>query len=87
MTDSKAIDFMLAEMSDAKEQYGPYTSTHEAYGVLAEEVYELLEAIRSNRRDMILQEAVQVAGVALRLAQQCHDEIEPAFMQRSGLRR
>ena len=49
-------------------KYGQFTSTHEAYGVLAEEVAELLDEIRANNRDGVINEAIDVAAVATRLA-------------------
>jgi NTP pyrophosphatase (non-canonical NTP hydrolase) len=63
------------EASVAQEKYGDFASMHEAYGVIAEEVAELFEAIRMgqlapNRAARIRAEAVQVAAVALRIAAQ-----------------
>lgn len=75
------------EAAGAEKRYGSFTSTHEAYGVLAEEVAELLMAIRLNDLKMISMEAAQVSAVALRLADQCERAIDgelPAFAERSG---
>ena len=78
---------VLSEAWKAHEKYGDFTSTHEAYGVLAEEVAELLESIRQNLVVPIAQEARQVSAVALRLAAICErckaGEVE-AFWERSG---
>jgi NTP pyrophosphatase (non-canonical NTP hydrolase) len=71
-----------AEAVAAGEQYGDFTSSHEAYGVLAEEVAELLDAIRSNSMDAIAREARQVAAVALRTAHCAERSL--AFMKRSA---
>lgn len=60
-----------SEVLTADEKYGPPASAHESYGVLAEEVVELLEAIRGNNPVDIHREAVQVAAVAIRLAVEC----------------
>jgi hypothetical protein len=65
------------EAADAQEKFGDFASMHEAYGVLAEEVAELFEAIRLKQDDptrewRIDAGAVQVAAVALRIVQQCH---------------
>lgn len=59
----------------AQSRYGDFTSMHEAHGVLAEEVAELSEAVRmkqSNpkRAEHIEKEAIDVAAVALRIAEQ-----------------
>lgn len=64
-----------AEADSAQESYGDFSSMHEGYGVLTEEVAELLEAIRlkqgdPNRATRIRREALQVAAVALRMADQ-----------------
>jgi NTP pyrophosphatase (non-canonical NTP hydrolase) len=72
-----------AEMSRADARYGPFTSTHEAYGVLAEEMAELLDAIRSNKLESVREEAIQVAAVAMRLAARCHMPTT-SFIARSG---
>ena len=56
------------EVIQANEKYGPFTSAHEGYGVLVEEVAELLEAIRANDLDCAQAESCQVAAVAWRMA-------------------
>ena len=78
-----------AESCGAQLRYGPYTSTHEAYGVLAEEVAELLDAIRANKIEDVRREAIQVAAVALRLAEQCDAMVglTADFSDRSGFTR
>lgn len=73
MTATNLTDAMRNEMAHAQARYGPFASTHEAFGVLTEEVAELTEAIRGNRMDRIRGEALQVATVALRLAESCED--------------
>lgn len=86
----ETIEAIRIEMDRAQVRYGDYTSTHEALGVLTEEVAELVEAIRSNALGAVQREAVQVAAVAARLAQACTDAVAadlggdmPAFMARS----
>lgn len=64
------------------ERYGVFASSHEGYGVLAEEVAELLEAVRANDGCAIYAESIQVASVAARLAGATFD---PAFKRRSNL--
>jgi hypothetical protein len=59
----------------AMAKYGNFRSMHEGYGVLAEEVAELFEAVRlrqdnPTRGRCIRSEAIQVAAVALRIAAQ-----------------
>ncbi len=69
------IDDVAAEAARAQERYGDFASMHEAYGVLAEEVAELFDAVRlrqgdKSRGEAIRREALQVAAVALRMADQ-----------------
>lgn len=71
------------EMRQAQDKYGPFHSTHEGYGVLAEEVAELLDAIRSNRPEHIRVEAIQVAAVAMRIVHALNDD---PFRVRSGIK-
>ena len=78
--DLDVIQAVIEEAEYAERNWGPFTSSHEAYGVLSEEVAELLEAIRSNMMSKIAREAVQVAAVAARLADNCGDA---AFIKRS----
>ena len=73
------------EINEARGRYGPFSSAHEGYGVLAEEVAELLDAIRSNTDVVVQIEACQVAAVATRLALSLCDENEET-LKRSGMR-
>ena len=66
---------MRDEAFKAQHKYGDFASMHEAYGVLAEEVAELFGAVRlrqhnSVRAERIRYEAIRVAAVALRIAEQ-----------------
>lgn len=65
------------EASRAQERYGDFASMHEGYGVLAEEIAELLDAIRMRQNEpgramSIETEALQVSAVAMRMAEQAH---------------
>lgn len=81
---SEVIGAVRAECEKAGQRYGEFHSTHEGLGVLAEEIDELMEAIRSNRRFPIQREAIQVAAVAIRLANAL--EIgDQSFLERSGM--
>jgi len=64
------VDLLIAEAARSWEVYGHYRSAHEAYGVLAEETLELLQAIHANDDDAAQREALQVAAVAFRFAAQ-----------------
>jgi NTP pyrophosphatase (non-canonical NTP hydrolase) len=78
---SKFFEDVAREAVTAEVKYGSFTSAHEGYGVLAEEVAELLAAIRSNKLFSIQEEAIQVAAVALRIAQSLENS---ATAKRSG---
>lgn len=74
-----AID---AEAFRAAEKYGPFASVHEAIGVLVEEWDELRAAMHANDLGAIHREAIQVAAVAARLADQTSAS-SAAFRRRS----
>lgn len=64
---------VLEVATEADERHGDFASMHEGYGVLAEEVAELFEAVRMKqgsaaRAEKIRDEALDVAAVALRIA-------------------
>ena len=77
-----AFTAVISEAMVAQERYGDFASMHEAYGVLAEEVAELFDGVRmqqdqshaappwSARALRIRSEAIQVAAVAMRIAEQ-----------------
>jgi NTP pyrophosphatase (non-canonical NTP hydrolase) len=78
------LETVASEMVSAQRRYSDLHSTHEAWGVLAEEWDELREAIHANDRERITREAIQVAAVAARLADQLRRG-DAAFVERSGL--
>jgi NTP pyrophosphatase (non-canonical NTP hydrolase) len=78
----EVIKIVRLEVENAEERYGPFASTHEGYGVLAEECAELLDAIRCNDLAGVERESIQVAAVAIRLAMECTG-IDNLFAQRS----
>lgn len=63
-----------AERSAADAKKGRFNSSHEAYGVIAEEVAELLDAIRTNDPVQIHHEAMQVGAAATLFAAQLEEE-------------
>lgn len=56
------------EAAESRAKYGPYRSVAEAYGVLSEEMYELLVAMHANDDKQARAEALQIAAVAYRFA-------------------
>lgn len=76
---------VINEIERCEAKYGVPHSTHESWGVIAEEWAELCEAIRANASSSIEREAVQVAACAMRLAEAVNRG-ESSFMVRSGLK-
>lgn len=64
------LESVQEEALKSAAQYGDFVSTHEALGVLVEEMNELIESIRSNKLSSVQIEAIQVSAVAYRLAAQ-----------------
>ncbi len=69
------LDLVLHEAAEAQTKYGDFASMHEAYGVLAEEVQEFFDVVRlkqelGHRPHRIRHEAIQIAAVAMRIAEQ-----------------
>lgn len=81
------VTMLIARVTKARERYGAIASTHEALGVAAEEWGELLAAVRSNNIIAVRDEALDLAAICLRLANECqeaheHDMATP-FARRS----
>ena len=76
-----------AEAESAHMRFNGFNSTHEALGVLIEEVDELKAAIHENNIANTSHEAMQVSAVALRLYDLCERAMRgdaEAFKVRSG---
>ena len=56
------------ESERSRKKWGTYRSTHEVYGVLCEEMKELLDEIHADRLGGARREALQIAAVAYRFA-------------------
>ena len=60
------VDFRLKEKG-----CGSYIGPHETYGIIAEEVYELLQALQSNSASMFRKELIDIAvGCVIGIASQ-----------------
>lgn len=74
----KVIKEIKEEVRTAKENWPLFNSAHEGYAVLLEEMEELWEHVRTKQRDRDLfamrQEAIQVAAMAVRFANEVCDE-------------
>lgn len=65
------LDDVLNRMFAAQGRYGDFASTHEALGVASEEWDELRAAIHANDLSSVRHEALDLAAVIIRLADQC----------------
>lgn len=62
----KILQDIQNEYDYAVKTYGNFTNIHEAYGVLAEEMYEVLKAIHENKTRDTYMEVSQVAAVCFK---------------------
>jgi hypothetical protein len=65
--ENQAIDAVRRELYTSTEKYGTFRTTHEAFGVLREEVDEFWDACKANNLVEMEAEAIQVAAMAIRL--------------------
>jgi hypothetical protein len=68
-----AIDEVQGEILKATDAFGPFNSVHESYGVLSEEMYELIQAIHlfkthsePDAKAALREEYRQIAAMAIR---------------------
>lgn len=71
-----------AAAARSEARLGGFISTHEAYGVLAQDLAELLDAMRSKDREAVRARAIELSADAMRLAE---DVDVPTLIVRSGL--
>jgi broad specificity phosphatase PhoE len=64
------FSYLETELRKARNKFPDFNSPHEGYAVIAEEVEELWEHVKANtgRSEDALEEAIQVAAMALRYA-------------------
>lgn len=65
--EAKVLDDVHKELYTSTQKYGAFRTTHEAYGVLKEEVDEMWDACKRNDLPAMEAEAIQVAAMAIRL--------------------
>lgn len=60
---ANAIDLTVAKLNFRLQQkgYGTFTSSHEILGVITEEYYELIEAVKSNTLNEVKEELKDIA--------------------------
>jgi hypothetical protein len=63
---AKAARAIHDEAESARAKFAPFNSAHEGYAVIAEELDELWDDIKANRKGPDIAEAIQVGAMALR---------------------
>lgn len=75
----EVVSLAYSEAHRAAMNWPTYNSAHEGFAILAEEVDELWDHVKTNQKKRNLEamrkEAIQVAAVALRFAAEVCDEI------------
>lgn len=66
MNVEQATALVLQELEDATEKFGAFNSAHEGWAVIKEEMDELWDEVKRNDRARQIEEAIQVAAMALR---------------------
>lgn len=76
---TSVITDVVDELQKARGNWPPFNSAHEGYAILLEEVDELKEHVwtKQKNRDLVKmrKEAIQVAAMAIRFAEEVCDEI------------
>lgn len=70
------VALIVDELSRANKVYKPFSSAHEGYAVMLEEMDELFDEIRKKRPDKsrMQDEAIQVGAMAIKFIQSCCTE-------------
>lgn len=71
MITTPLFEELCIRMEQSQARYGDFTSIHEALGVALEEWRELEAAIHANELEEVREEAIDLAAVLIRLADQC----------------
>jgi len=67
MNDIETIwDLIKDEFFRASQKYGAFSSEHEGYAVILEELDELWKEVKRNNTDKAVKEAIQVIAMGLR---------------------
>lgn len=77
MTNRDACTLIIDEADRAEAAHGHYTSLHEAYAVLLEEVDELWDIVKlkkkDRRREDLIEEVTQIGAIALKILRDCKE--------------
>jgi len=61
----------IAQAIARAETRGPFADPNHAFGVLVEELVEVLDEVRSGNRERLRAELLDLAGAAIKAARQC----------------
>ena len=78
MKQKLAVALVVAELESANDKFLLFNSAHEGYAVLKEEVDELWDEIKANKKPGSVlrqkEEAIQVAAMAIKFVMSCTKE-------------
>jgi hypothetical protein len=77
----RILRLVSAELRRATLKFDAFNSAHEGYAVLLEEVDELWTEIKRNDHARTMQEAVQVAAMALRFLQDVSNDASIDYLE------
>ena len=66
METNEALGLIEIEFTEAQKKFSRFNNSHEGYAVILEELDEMWDEIKANRRISTKKEAVQVGAMALR---------------------
>ena len=72
---------IIRELALARAKFNDYHSTHEALGVITEEYFELMDAVRANDIEGCRKEALQIAACCLRMVEDVCDKPNPLSLR------
>jgi hypothetical protein len=72
MLKSRAFELVEDELVRALSEHGPMKSSHEGWALIREEVDEMWEEVKANRKVEAREECKQVAAMALRYLMEVH---------------
>jgi phage terminase large subunit-like protein len=68
---SSAMKLVQNELERCIKDHGLFVDSHQAYGVIMEEIHEMFDEIKMNNLPRAIEEAVQVAAMAIKFILSC----------------
>lgn len=69
----KVLALVYDELIKATQKFGPFTSNHEGYAIILEELDEAWDEIKTNNTSRATAEMIQVGAMAVRWLLSCSD--------------